>query len=125
MFFPARRLSMEVETSLEIISLSYVISMTPPPTYTMPPKIETDEDGEGSTGGNAAALNSAAGSVGANGETNGFNKPATISVTVFLLIAAVAVTALVVRKYKRVVMMSSGADDQSIMTGSVFSNQPV
>jgi hypothetical protein len=109
-----------VESFEPILSLSYapIMSMTPAPTY--PPEIEEDE----STGGSAAALNSAAGSVGGNGEANGFNKPATISVTVFLLIAAVAVTALVVRKYKRVVMMS-GADDQSIMTGSVFSNQPV
>jgi hypothetical protein len=104
MFYPERRLSMAY-ISLEILSLSYVISMSPPPKITLPPVPET--------------LNLAAGAAGASdGSTNAFNKPATISVTIFLLIAAVAVTALVVRKYKRTILMSGagGMDDQSVLT---------
>jgi hypothetical protein len=141
MTFPVAR---HLEVSMEYLSLSFApiisMSMTPPPTTTMtksptpvpavlPVEGVPGRGSGGDTGGNnntnnnnnVAAVHRVAGGR-ENGTTNDFNKPATISVTVFLLIAALAVTALVVRKYKRVVMMTGGTDDQSILTGSVFSN---
>jgi hypothetical protein len=122
---------LEEESSMEYIlslSLSYapIMSMTPPPTM-LPTsdgtraRIEEDPtDDESDDDNNAAPITTA----GNNGSTNkDFNKPATISVTVFLLIAAMAVTALVVRKYKRAVMMANGSDDLSMVSGpSVFTN---
>jgi hypothetical protein len=129
MTFPATRhlLSLDVISSMEYLSLSYapIISLSYAPIMSMspPPTMYPIDDADATTDIPVvvAAVNRVAGVGGENGKSQ-FNKPATISVTVFLLIAAMAVTALVVRKYKRAVLMAGGPDDQSILTGSVFSN---
>jgi hypothetical protein len=121
MIFPQRHLSVEIISSMEFLSLSYapVMSMTPPPT--MEPEEISDVPTTGNNNGNVAAVNRAGESK--NGATNDFNsnKPAAISVSVFLLIAAMAVTALVVRKYKRAVLMAAnGSDDQSTVVSNTI-----
>jgi hypothetical protein len=125
MVLPERHLSLEIISSMEFLSLSYapIMSMTPPPTMMPTPDgtaTMTDESTTVSTYGVAPIT---AGN-GRTKNTTDFNKPATISVTVFLLIAAMAVTALVIRKYKRSVMIANGSsDDQSTLSGpSVVSN---
>jgi hypothetical protein len=128
-----RQLDGYESSSMEyILSLSYapIMSMTPPPTMMPTPDgTATKPDGETTDdGSNVAPISTAAGNGSSTKNTNDdFNKPATISVTVFLLIAAMAVTALVVRKYKQraVLMAASAADDQSTISPSVFSNGSV
>jgi hypothetical protein len=116
-------------TDQEILSFQLVLSMSPPPSL-VPSPAPTFAPSTAPTvrvADDRATTATTRTRVGENETTNDlFNKPATItrSGTPFLKIAAMAITALVVRKYKRAMTGGGSSDDVSIFTGSplVFTN---